>query len=232
MPESTRSPLWLALLVAAMAACGGSSGPKRPQPLSHHFDEYHIARVPIAERQDVFKAQNDYQIAKGEYMTAQTKLEDNATRTEVAKNELKQALLAEDSAKSKLKNAESTGDMNRVNTAKADQRAAEMARRAADQKLAAVKAEKKWLQKYILYAEEQMYAQEAKFELAKAQVAQQKNIRPKGFAMPPYKEQYDQRSREAQRSKALADQEKAKYLAEKKKYDAMKAEAQRAGGGK
>ncbi len=231
MPESMRSSYWVALLAAALAACGGS-GPKRPQPLSHHFDEYHIARVPIAERQEVFKAQNDYQIAKGEYMTAQTKLEDNATRAEVAKNELKQALLAEDSAKSKQKNAESTGDMNRVNTAKADLRAAEMARRAADQKVAAVKAEKKWLEKYILYTEEQMYAQEAKFELSKAQVAQQKNIRPKGFAMPPYKEQFDARSREAQRTKALADQEKAKYQVEKKKYDTMKVEAQRAGGGK
>jgi hypothetical protein len=229
MPETSRSLLLVVSLAVAGAACGGGGDPG-PTPLSHHFDDYHIARVPVGERQPVFQAQNDYHIAKGEFVTVQTKLDDNATRLDVAKNELKQAMLDEESAKSKLNNAEKTGDMNRVNTAKAELRAAEMQRRAADQKIAAVKAEKKWLKKQLRYAEENMYAQEARYELAKANVAKAKNIRPKGFELSVYVEQHKERSRRAQRSKALADQAKKKFEEEKRKYEAMKKEASRASG--
>lgn len=220
----------LALLATLALACGGGGDPG-PQPLSHHFDDYHIARVPIESRQAVFKAQNDYHIAKGENVTAQTKLDDNATRRDVAKNELEQAILSEKSAQKKLDAAEKTGDMNQVNTRKAELRAAEMARRAADQKIVWVDAERKWLKTYLRYTEENMYAKEARYELAKAEVAKANNIRPKDFNMATYKQQADERSRRAQRSKAISDGEKKNFDAEQRKYAAMKKDAQRATGG-
>lgn len=229
MPEMTRSLTAVAVL-GMLVACGGGGDPG-PQPLSHHFDDYLIARVDVAEKQAVFKAQNDYHIAKGEFVTTQTRLDDNATRKDVAENEIKQARLDEDSARSRMKNAETSGDMNRVNAVKAEIRAAEVARQAAEQKVKAVKAERKYLEKLLRYTEEQMYAEEAKYELAKAEVAVAKSIRPKNFQIGDYKNQYADRSRRAQRARALADQEKASFNQEKKKHDAMKQEAQRAGGG-
>jgi hypothetical protein len=229
MPEMTRSLIAVAVL-GVLVACGGGGDPG-PQPLSHHFEDYLIAPVNVGEKQAVFKAQNDYHIAKGEFVTTQTRLDDNATRRAVAENEIKQARLDEDSANSRMKNAEASGDMNRVNAVKSEIRAAEVRRQASEQKVRAVKAERKYLEKHLRYAEEQMYAEEAKFELAKAEVAVAKNIRPKNFQMADYKEQYADRSRRAQRARALADQEKATFLQEKKKLDAMKQDAQRAAGG-
>jgi hypothetical protein len=223
MLDMTRSLMTVAVL-GTLVACGGG-GDSRPQPLSHHFDDYLIARVDVGEKQNIFKAQNDYHIAKGEYVTTQTQLDDNATRREVAQNEVSQSKLDEKSANSRMKNAESTGDMNRVNAVKAEIRAAEVARQAAEQKVKAVKAERKYLEKRLRYTEEQMYAEEAKFELAKAEVAVAKGIRPKNFQISEYKNQYADRSRRAQRAKAFVDQEKATFNQEKKKHDALKAQS-------
>jgi len=216
-------------LCALLAACGGGGDPA-PGPLHYHFDEYHIARIAMEERQAVFQAQSDYQIARGEQVKADADLEDNRTKIQVAENERKQAELGQQSAKSKLNNAESSGDLNRINTAKAEQRAAEMKYRAADQKVVALKAKTSWLKKWKRYTEENTYAKEASFELAKAQLAKEKSIQPRGFKFGDYQTQAADRSRRAQRSKALADQEQQKFLAEKRKYEGMKKEAERAAG--
>ncbi|HTM19729.1 MAG TPA: hypothetical protein VL172_04455 [Kofleriaceae bacterium] len=223
----------LALLCSGAAlwiGCGGG-GEARPGPLRFHFDEYHIARVPVDERQAAFAAQNEYQIARGEQVKATADIDDNKDKLQVAENERKMAALGEQSAQSKLNSAEKSGDLNRINTAKAEQRAAEMKRRAAEQKITALKAKRDWLKKYELYAEWQMYAKEAQFELAKARVAKEKNIQPRGFRYADYDSQAGERSRQAQRSKAFADQEHQRFLSEKKKYDAMKQDAERAAGG-
>jgi hypothetical protein len=215
---------------AVLLACGGG-GESRPGPLRFHFDEYHIARISMEERQAAFQAQSEYHIAKGEMVKAQADLDDNQTKISIAENERKQAQLGQQSAQSKLKSAESSGDLNKINNSKAELRAAEMKHKAAEQKLVALKAKRDWLRKYMLYAEEEMYAKEARFELAKARLAREKNIQPRNFKYGDYEAQSSDRQRRAQRSKAFADQENQRFQQEKKKYEGLKQEAERAAGG-
>lgn len=230
MPSTIRNLVSVVALPALLWGCGGGGDPA-PGPLTYHFDDMYIARIPIEEKQEVFKTQNDYAVAKSERALAETNFNENATQMDVAKNERKQALLEEKSTQSKIKAAKDSGDMNRVNTAKSEARAAELSRRAADQKIEMLKAQRAHLKKQLRSSLENLYAKEARFELAKARVAKDKNIKPKGFNFKDFESQSQDRSRRAQRYMALSDKEKAKFNNEKKKWEKMKREAERAAGG-
>jgi len=230
MPSTIRNLVSVLALPAILLGCGGGGDPA-PGPLSYHFDDMYIARVPIEEKQEVFKAQNDYAVAKSERALAETNFNENATQMDVAKNERKQALLEEKSAQSKVKAAQDSGDMNRVNTAKNEMRAAELSRRASDQKIEMLKAQKAHLKKKLRASLENLYAKEARFELAKARVAKEKNIKPKGFKLADFQKQSEDRSRRAQRYIALSDKEKSTYERKRKEWEKTKREAERAAGG-
>lgn len=230
MLSTIRNLVSVLALPALLWGCGGGGDPA-PGPLKYHFDDMYIARISIEEKQDVFKAQNDYAVAKSERALAETNFNENATQMDVAKNERKQALLEEKSAQSKVKAAKDSGDMNRVNTAKSELRAAELSRRAADQKIEMLKAQRAYLKKELRTSLEKLYAKEARFELAKARVAKDKNIKPKGFNYKEFETQSQDRSRRAQRYMALSGKDKSKFLKEKKKWEQMKREAEKAGGG-
>jgi len=217
------------VLVVAIAACGGG-GDSGPVPLKHHFDDMHIAAVPLGEKNQVIQAQNDYSVAKMERAKAESDFSEMGTKLEVAKNELQQALLAEKSAKSKKKAADESSDMTRVNAAAAEMRSAELSRKAADEKVGWVKAQREYLKKFLRYTEENMYAQEAKYELAKARLAQSKNIRPKGFDFGAFESQFKKRSERAQRAKAVSQSEKQKADSKKKQWQQMESAANRAAG--
>lgn len=210
--------------------CGGG-GESRPRPLSYHFDDVHIAAVPMGEKNDIFQAQNDYSVAKAEYQKAVADFESSGTELDVAKNERQQALLAEKSARQRKKAADSSSDMTRINQAAAELRAAELARKAADEKVSYLKAHRKYLQKWVRYTEEEMYAKEARFELAKARLAHNKNIKPKGFDIKRFENQAKDRSERAQRARAKANSEKAKAEEKRKKWQTMLQAARQAGGG-
>src|SRR5690606_4896849 len=107
-------------------------------------------------------------------------------------------------ARERRRAADSGNDMNAVNAAAAKVRAAEVSRRASEQKIDYYKALIKYLERYRLYTEENMYAHEARYEEAKARVARSENIRPRGFEYQRYQEQRQERSRAAQRAKAIA----------------------------
>lgn len=225
-----KSRIALACLALSLIACGGPAGPERPKPLSHHFDEMYIAQIDMSKKAAMLKAQNEYHRARAAHMKASADLDEVKTLLSVAENERKQALLEEQSASEQMKAAEASADLNRINTAKAKLRAAELGRRAADEKVAALKAHRKYLVKHELYTEWNMYAQEARFELAKAQLAKQNSIQPKGFEYAAYESQAKTRSEKTQRSKYIADQEKEKAKAAKAKWQARKKEADRARG--
>ena len=195
--------LFSASLLALLWACGGGGNPG-PKPLSHHFDDMYIARVPMEEKQSIIDAQNEYSKAKMEHAEAEAGANDVGTKMEVAKNERQQAMLDEKSAKTKEKSANDSGDMTRVNTAKGELRSAELGRRAADQKIEALKAKRDYLKLLLRYTLENMYAMEAKYELAKARVAKNKNIRPKNFKVSYYEKQASARSRSAQKAAVAA----------------------------
>lgn len=214
------SPLWATLILYTLTGCGGG-GESAPKPLTHHFDDMYIATVPIEEKQRVIEAQQAYAVAKMEKSTAEANYAESGTKLDLAKDELKRAKIDQDSAKKKAKAAEESGDMNRVNSATAAVRAADLAKQAADQKVTWLKAERTYLKRWVRYATEEMYNKEAKFELAKARLAKAKNIRPKGFTVKDYEAQASARSRLAQKEKKLAEQERNKAANEKKKWQSL-----------
>jgi hypothetical protein len=191
----------------------------------------HIAAVPLGEKNQVIQAQNDYSVAKMEKAKADSDFSEAATKLTVAKNEREQALLSEKSARSKKKAADDSNDLTRINAAAGEMRSAELERKAADEKVSWIKANRKYLKKKLRYAEENMYAKEAKYEMAKAKLAKNKNIRPKGFNLGSYDKQYKNRSERAQRAKAVAQKEKQKSDTKKKKWQQLKSAAARAAGG-
>ena len=219
----------LGLITTLLWGCGGGGNPG-PKPLSFHFDDMYIARVAMEEKQPIIEAQNEYSKAKMERAEAEAGLEDVKTKMSVAKNERQQALLEEKSARAKEKAANDSGDMTRVNNAKRELRSSELLRRAADQKIEALKAKRVYLKRLVRYTIENMYAKEAKFELAKGRVAKKNNVRPRGFKISNYEKQASQRSREAQKSKALAEREKSQFEKEKKKWKSMNSESDKARG--
>jgi hypothetical protein len=200
------------------AACGGG-GPSRPKPLKTTFDESFLDAIAYEKKEPLFKTQNDFQRARAKFREAESQLAEARTMVNVAKNERKKAILDEKSAKEQKKTAESSNDMNKINPANKDHRVAELARRAADEKVAAREAEVKYLKYFTLYAEEEMYHQEARLQLERAKAARANNIQPKGFKYDPFEEQVRDRSKRAQRAKLLADREKQKADAKKAKWN-------------
>lgn len=200
------------------SACGGG-GPSRPQPLKTKFDETFLDAVAYEKKEPIFKAQNEFQRARAKFRQAESSLSEAKTMVNVAKNERQQAILEEKSAKEKKKNAESSNDMNKINPANKEHRVAELARRAADEKVEARKAEVKYLKYFMIYAEEEMYHQEARLELERAKTARANNIKPKGFKYDPFEEQVKDRSKRSQKAKLVADREKQKADEKKAKWN-------------
>ena len=213
--------------LTGLLACGGGGGDAGPGPLKHHLDDMHIAQVPIGEQQAVIQARNDYGVAKMTRAKAEADYGDSGTKLDVAKNERKQALLEEKSAEAKEKSANSSADMNRINAAKREKHAAQLSRKAADEKVDTIKLDRKYLKKWLRYTEENMYAMEAKFELAKAQLAKNKNIKPRGFTFATFQAQASERSKRAQKAKMVADQAKKDADVRRKKWQALEKEAAR-----
>lgn len=216
------------LLAAAAVGCGG--GGASVKPLKHHFDETNIALVPIDDKQAMLKAQQAYHEAKAYVQQAEAQLKEANTEIKIAKNKKKQAGLEYKSAKERKKSADATNDMNKVNAAAKEMRVAQLDKRAADYAVEYRAAAKKYHKKYLRYTQEEMYAKEAKYELAKARIAREKNIIPKGFKLENYEYQAEKRSETAQRSKAASQELKGKIEGKKQKLAALEQEAASARG--
>jgi hypothetical protein len=213
------------VLPLAAGSCGG--GDTAPKPLRYHFDDMYIAAVPIEEKQAIFQAQQEYAIARAEAAKAESDYNESGVQLDVARNERKQALLEEQSAQRRKKAADDSGDMNRVNAATRELRGAELARKAADEKVDYVRRHREYLKKNIRFTKEQMYAKEAAFELAEARLAQQRNIRPKDFNLKAFDEQAKDRARRAQRVRAEVDRERQKSEEARKRWQGLQKEADR-----
>lgn len=230
MPTQPSRLVLVLFLFALVPACGGSSE-SRPGPLAYHLDEMYIARIPLEEKQAILQAQNDHAAAKMARANAEAMYNESATDLEVARNERSQAELDEKSAESRKKAADESGDMNRINSASREVRVAKLSRQAADKKVAYMEARRAYLKQNLLQVEDAMYAQEARYELSKARLAQSKNIRPKGFDMANYETQSQERSRYAQRTAAELKREKDRAEALRREWQALVKEAERARSG-
>lgn len=209
--------LLLALLIATTAACGGSSeGP--PTPLARHFDDMYIAQVPLDQKQDVVKTQNDWSIAKMENAKAEADYNDAGTQLTVAKNDAKAAHIGVESAVANKNAAAKSGDNNKLNQATKDERVAEDLAKAADQRVRYFAAYRDFLHAHWLLTQETMYWREAQYELAKSSIAQKANMAPNGVKYEWYPSQEGERAKRAARAKDRAESAKKKTMEARDKW--------------
>jgi hypothetical protein len=207
----------LALLVATVAACGGSSeGP--PVPLARHFDDMYIAQVPLDQKQDVVKTQNDWSISKMENAKAEADFNDSTTQLTVARNDAKSAHLGVESAVAGKNAAAKSGDNNKINAATKDERVTEDLAKAADQRVHYFEAYREFLHQHWLLTQETMYWKEAQYELAKSTIAQHANMAPNGVKYEWYPSQEQERGKRTAHAKDRAENAKKRALEMRDKW--------------
>lgn len=229
MPSPSLVRTILLALVTVASACGGG-GASRPGPLEYTIDDMFLARVPMEQKTGVLEAKNQYDLARMEQASVQAEHSEASTDLQVAKNELAQTQLDEKSAQSRKKAADESADLTRMDAAAKELRVAQLSRQAADKKVAYMKARRELLKKKLLQAEDESYAQEARYELTKARVAKSNNIRPKGFDANNFDRQSAERSKHAQRSKTLIQREASKAENLRREWQALVRDADRARG--
>jgi len=135
-----------------------------------------------------------------------------------AKNDYSAAKLAVDSAITAKKSAEQSADMNRVNNAQKDLKAAEDSANAAKLRVAYFEAYRNYLKRYHRYSMENMYWREAQYESAKATLAKQNNIAPKGVNYDDFPKQLDARGKRTESSRQKAEAEKSKAVSSRQNW--------------
>lgn len=191
--------------------CGGSSdGP--PGPLAKHFDDMYIARIPLDQKGDVVQMQNQWAVAKMENANAEANEQEADGQVRQARNDYSAAKLAVDSAITAKKSAEQSADMNRMNNAQKDLKAAEDSANAAKLRVVYFEAYRNYLKRYHRYTMENMYWREAQYEQAKASLAKQNNIAPKGVVYDDFPKQLTTREKRTQSARQKAEAEKSKVV--------------------
>jgi chromosome segregation ATPase len=219
----TNSGLLIASLVATsplLWGCGGG--------LKYRVDDGALDAVPAGERQGVFEAQKDLEIAKSEQRTAEKALDGWDRDRDVAKAENQQATLEVDKAATEIESANQSRDENRANAAKHQKDAADFGVKVAEQKLSFLDEKKDWLKAARNAAEAHIEAAQAKVELEKAKVAQAKNIKPDGdFSVSNYQDQWNDKNGDWESAKKKAASEEKDSKEAEKKWQDMQAQLQK-----
>jgi hypothetical protein len=224
----------LALAVAlttTSAGCGGGGGGSSG-PLSRRFDDMYVASVAMDQKAEMLAAQNDWSRARMEADQSDSDLREAGTFIQVAKNDEKGAKLKEDSAKAEKKQAETSGDTNKINEAMRSQRAAEKARQAAQARVKYLEAYREFLQAQLKARQEHALWREAQYELAKAKVARNNNISPKGFVYEDYVKQEQNKSSKASSARGKVDSARGKATDRRNAWTRVQDEADTMNGSK
>ena len=187
------------LALCLFVGCGG--GGYHPQPLKHHFDEKHIAGVEVSKKEAMLKERASYERARNAHLKAEADLKKQETTLKVVQGERKEADIRKRAADDKRKAAEESEDLNRINPAMREHRVADLQRRAADKKIAAAKAREKQLKAIVVHAATVMYLHESRFEVAKAMVARNNNIAPRGIIFERFETQVKKRTDEVAKAR-------------------------------
>jgi hypothetical protein len=205
------SKIFASLLILGVCACGGPSDTP-PGPLAKHFDDMYIAAIPLDQKQAVVQTQNDWSLAKMENAKAEADLNSVNTQIEIARNDVKASKLAVDSANTQKRDADKSADTNRINQATKDFHAADQASKAAEARVKYLEAYREYLKRHLRYAQENMYAKEASYEMAKAQLGQKNNIAPKGIVYDQFPKQAEERTKRVGGAKDKAESQKRHAL--------------------
>jgi hypothetical protein len=218
-----------ALLVVGIAGCGGPSD-SPPTPLQRKFDEMYIAKFTLEQKANIVKTRNDWEIARMENANAEAQLNEVTTLLGNVKNEQKAAKLLADNAIANKKSAEASADTNRINAAQQELHNAELQLRAAEARVKYFEAYRDYVKRLQRHTAETMYWREAQFELAKAQLAQQNNVAPKGVQFEWYPKQESERSKRANTAREKADSEKQRAQSARDNWLKLQQSADQASG--
>lgn len=191
-------------------ACGGGDEDAPPGPLSSHFEMKYIIQVDTSQQTAALDAQREWNLAQAREGKAKADFDEMTARLTAARNDRAKAKLEVDTAVSNKKLAETSGDTNKLNVAQKDLRTAELSVKAADARIRYYEAYRNWLKTSWRNEQENMYWAEAKFELAKSQIAQKNNIAPAGVVFANFPKQEQDRGKRAQSSKQKAESGKSK----------------------
>jgi hypothetical protein len=219
----------VSIIALSIAACGGASD-SPPGPLSKHMDDMHIARIPLDKQGAVVEAQNKWAISKMENANAEANVQEADAQLHQAVNDHKAAKLAIDSAIAAKKSAEQSSDMNRMNNAQKDLRSAEDSEKAAKARVSYFEAYRAYLKRYHRYTQENMYWREAQYEAAKATIAKQNSIAPKGINLDDFPRQMDERGKRTESAKQKAEGEKGKAVSARQNWLTAQSAADKATG--
>lgn len=197
------------LLTVTLAACGGPSD-SPPGPLARHFDDMFVADVAMDQKAQMLQAQNDWSLAKAEQAKAESDYKSADAEVANVKNDQRAAQLAVDSANNNKKIADTSADNTKINDAVKNQHAAQVAKKAADERVKYYEAYRNWMKYQWRYTQENMYWREAQFELAKSSLAQKNNKSPRDVQYDWFPKQETERSSRTVKAKSKADSEKAR----------------------
>ena len=178
----------------------------------------YIARIPLDQKGNVVETQNQWSIAKMENANAEANEQEADGQLRQAKNDYSAAKLAVDSAITAKKSAEQSADMNRMNNAQKDLKAAEDSAAAAKLRVKYFEAYRDYLKRYHRYTMENMYWREAQYENAKATLAKQNNIAPKGVNYDDFPKQLEARGKRTQSAKEKAESFKTKAVSARQNW--------------
>lgn len=182
------------------AGCGGG--------LKYTIDDATLDPVPPGDRQGVFEARKEAEIAEGERRTANSALESLERDTDVAGKEKEQAQLEIEKAISEQEGAKASRDENQANAAAHNKDVADLGVKVVEAKLDWLSEKKDWLKQVRRAAESHVEAAKAKVEFEKAKVAQQKGIKPSGdFDASNYEGQWKSKNSDWQSEKKDAESE-------------------------
>ena len=219
----------VAALLVSGAGCGGSSdGP--PAPLQRKFDEIHVAKFTLDQKANIVKTRNDWEVSRMENANAEAQLNEINSQVGIVKNEHKATKLAVDNAISNKKSAEASADTNRINAATQELHTAELLLRAAEARVKYFEAYREYVKRLQRHTSENMYWREAQFELAKAQLAQQNNIAPKGVSYEWYPKQEGERNKRTQSARERAEGEKNRAQGARENWLKLQQSADQASG--
>jgi len=163
--------MWISLLLVGAAACGGGGA-------KYHVNDNALATASVQEKQGVLAAQQEKEVAKTEQAKAEADLKNIENEVDIADNEYKSAKLQLENAKTMQKAGEQSGDSNRKAQSTHDVRVAELGVKSADAKVDWLSKKRKWIKAQRDAADDHYAAADARLELEKAKLAQQKGIKP------------------------------------------------------
>lgn len=170
------------LLVASMAACGGSEKPT----LKHRLDMAPLAQTPPEERSEVADAYRAHYEAELELAHTQFALKDNMYALKIARAKQAQSKQNQQIAKLEGKRSEAVFMTGLASAATKLLNGMKKDTLAGKSEVSYLKSQRAYLRKHLSYAEAQVLATEAALELAKAKLCKQRGTMPKDFKLEAF----------------------------------------------